>query len=516
MRCLFRAGLLGTALVAAAIAPPAGAEPSSRKGKGGAPDPAPAREIPFGEPYALGGLGAQGFMRRDHILVSGIDADSPAAQAGLAKGEKLVGVKRAGADAILFRDSSDSPLSQLVTELSRAQAKGAAIELLAEREGKLVRLKHKPERVKGHAPKCPRKCARCQGYVDAALSSLAKGGGGRFSGEASTVEASVRGLAFLASGSTLSEGSCAKPLQECVTAALQGVSRAMGEGGRPGAGGPMCNWPLGFGGLFLAEVYARFGEEGLRYPGALYPAAGGSWGAPPSEGAPFADLLARVARQIASQQESSGGWAHGGEVGKPNQLGYIEVQACANWCLAALGRMRQAGVAVPQDAIEKGIAYAKQCSAGGGISYSAKNKGIPQIGRTGATLFAFWCCDATDDRLFADMQRYVLTHLDRMPEGHASPTMHFLSCGLGFRALGVSSDAWGKFWEEYLPKMESLRRPDGTFALWPSDVGNDPKWKGMIPEKQLPDAWPTSVHALLLQLPSDRVFKGLKRRKKER
>lgn len=499
-------------------------------------DENPLREdgIPFGEPFYLGGIGARGLVdfEKHDILVTVVEEGSPAAEAGLAVRDRIVGLKVAGVGTVLFKDlsSTESPLTLLVTHLTRAAAAPPArarLGLLVARDGRQDVLTVKPERGKKHAASCPRRCKQCRQIVEEALGVLARAGDTAAdlddkpkSLAAQTVDAAVQGLAFLASGTTPHGGAYVESLRRRMKTVVIGAQAAIEscaayekEGAEPQlGGGKMENWMLGFAGLFLAELYAAHGPDALSVSGVQYRWSTGGWTSPPA-GA-VRDLLGQIAKRLAANQEKTGGWSHGGPRGMPNKLNYIEVQACGNWCLAALGRIREVGVPVPEEALGQAVQYVRTCSApDGGIFYSHKAKGSAQIGRTCGTAFAFWCGGVVGDPLFEEMRRYIDRNIEHLPDGHASPTMHFLACGLGASRYGMKSETWGTFWEEYIPKMESLRRPDGGFVLWPSDVGNDPRWGGLIPESQLPRTWPTAVHALILQLPEETLFKSSRKRR---
>lgn len=488
-------------------------------------------EIPFGEPYLLGSIGAKGLVQKDHIILTEIEAGSPAEAGKLAVGDKIIGIKVPGIGTALFKDLSqtESPFTLFVSALTRAASgpkEKCKLTMLVERNGKTDDFTVRPERGKKHAKGCPKGCKQCETVIREALEWLANR---KMDDEKKpkspagwTVEESVRGLAFIADGKTSpQDGPYAKPLADCIKTVVEGVFVAIegstasnrDDAGPEKGGGKMENWSLGLGGLFLAELYAKFGENAINVGGVKFRNTGGGWGTPPQGALP--DLLAKVAKRLAANQEKNGGWSHGGQVGSPNELQYIEFMAVSNWCLAALGRMGELGIPIPPGALKKATYYAQSCSQNGGIRYSAAgNAGAAQIGRTGATLFAFWCGGLVKEPLFAEMERYVERTIDKMPDGHASPTMHFLSCGLGASRDGFDAPVWKEFWENYIPKMESLRKADGSFALWPSDVGNDPKWGGLIPESQLPMAWPTAAHALLLQLPQGEIFEPLRKKKK--
>ncbi len=504
--------------------------PGAAAGKKGAPEK-PA-EIPFGEPYLLGGIGAKGLLEKYQIVIVEVEAGSPADLGKLAVGDKIVGLKIPGLGTAFFKNLSatESPFTQLISLLTRIASgpkERCKLTLLVDRQGKLDEYVVRPERTKKHGKSCPKKCKQCETVIQEALNFLAASKdseSAQKSGAAWTVEESIRGLAFVASGTTPQEGTYVKPLRDCLKRVVEGVSAAMESsaryqksGDQGEGGGRMENWTLGFGGLFLAELYAKFGADALSSTGVQVSSPSGGKMTPGPGALPA--LLGEIAKTIAANQEASGGWGHGGPLGVPNDLNYIEVQACGNWCLAALGRMDALDIPVPSLALKKAVAYAKSCNENGGITYAAgaRYRGSGQMGRTGATLFAFWCgALVKDEPLFSQMERFVEKNIDKLPDGHASPTMHFLACGLGASRDGCDSPTWKEFWENYIPKMESLKRSDGSFALWPSDVGNDPKWKGLIPESQLPPNWPTATHALLLQLPRETIFEPPPKKKKRR
>lgn len=468
-----------------------------------------------GEPFELAWIGAAlAGGSEGEIRVEGLAEGSPADRAGLRRGDRIVGCGKEGASAP-FPGRRPAPLSLLLRECARAARSGASLELRVRRRDEERVLRIGSVSVPEHDPGCPDGCGRCRGMARAALAAIARDALGKdpsVSRVACAVEASVRGLALLAAGAAPGRKPYGDALAEATREAVRGIRWSLSHAGdrHKDAGWNVTNWALALGGLYLAEL--RLSGADAAFPAPTEREGSGDLGLSgdrePKD--PLGDLLKRTARELVKRQEEGGGWGHGGPRGAPNAMGYVEVQACGSWCLASLARMRDAKAPVPEAAIRKAVEGLRACSEEGGICYRAGLKGTAEPARTGGALFALRCVgDGVERPLRGEMQAYLARRIDEVPDGHAAPTMHWLSAALGAAASGRGSPAWKAYWAEHALAAEVLLRRDGTFALWPSDVQEDPRWRGAIPERQLPESWATSVHALILLLPEGRILKPL-------
>ncbi|MHC4662299.1 MAG: DUF6288 domain-containing protein [Planctomycetota bacterium] len=252
------------------------------------------------------------------------------------------------------------------------------------------------------------------------------------------VTTSFCALAMMAAGSTPAKGPYSVNVNRAVEFVLKMVTKKSKlDGNRNGANWNQENWRLGIGGMFLAEVYACHKDPRIKAK------------------------LQEIVQRLEANQEASGGWAHG--PGGPNALNYLELEIMSNWAIATIGMAKQLGCKVDTEKLKKALDYVDQCTSGmGATAYStrANQRGTGCPGRTGGAVTAFAMCRYHSSKL-DKMAKYISRTMEQIPEGHASPALHFIGGGLG--AIQVSKSLWDKYVTDIFPLMLNQAQDDGSF-----------------------------------------------------
>ena len=419
--------------------------------------------------FNLGALGAEGVKQDNAIKVTDVLKDGAAEKGGLRKDDVITHLNDAA-----FPNNRD-PIFYLYEFLEKAtQAKNAKTSFTVTRGGKSERIVVTIPYLGKHAASCPKKCKRCEAMTEQSLNYLVerqRDDGSWESGmnnhQSIVAVTSLCGMALLMGGKH--DGGVMKAADWVA----ENVLAADRMGGMGGGGGNWNqeNWQLGYGGVFLTQIYMR------------------------TKDAKLTGVLERVAAKIAANQEKSGGWAHG--PGGPNALGYTELEIMSNWMLAALGLMQQAGIEASRETIERGMKYVEECMAGdGGIGYSDSNKGMGDAGRTSGAVWAFQCLKADGGALSKKMINYYTARMEKITDGHVSPVMHYMTGGLASHKIG--GGAWNKFMDVFRTEFMGARRPDGSFSARPTE---ESQMMRNNTDRGMGDDWTTATYLIVLQLP---------------
>jgi len=433
-------------------------------------------EVPAG--YNLGPLGARAEVvpknqRPTYKLSTGQSAltvvsvvdGQPGQLAGLAAGDVILGTA-----AGIFTDKLD-PVYQLAAAIEPlfARPKVGTLALSVWRGGKVIPLSVS---LGGHGPKW------ADTLADASLTYLVgqQDSDGSFpsamiSNNAKVAVTALSGLALIAAEGIRGPRASAIALAKDYLLTAAGVENERAGGGLGGAGNwSQVNWSLGYGTLFLAEYAAQTQD-----PAVLA-------------------RLAELCQQIAKNQETNGGWAHG--PGGPNALGYTDFAAVTNVVLAGYGAAGKVKVALAPTVIAKATSYLVATASGdGGIGYSQRDgqRGMGDPGRTAATMFAFAMTGQTGNPFFGRMASYFKRHLAEVPEGHASPVYHFGFGALGAYEAGLERD----FLAVFRPELLMARNADGSFAPRPSQ---EQKMMRSSSDGSMGACWTTGSYLLVWNL----------------
>jgi hypothetical protein len=410
-------------------------------------------------------------------------ADTGAAKAsGLCPGDIIIGVEKSPLD----RDID--PVYRLMECVEAATvAKAASLNLNILRDGKPMTMKVKVDALGKHSPTCPQRCDRCDRLIQQSLAWLAsqqdKEGGFpiKYPLEGRVVVASVCGLAFLASGSTAAAG----PYAPQIRLTLDYVVKNAGHSDPPAqllgksAGCNQLNWSLGYSGIFLSEVYKKTPREDIK------------------------KKLEETRDAIAKNQEASGGWGHG-PAGGGNPLGYVELEIMSNWCMSALGMMKQVGINIPGNTVEKGLAYIAECAKDGkgGVAYSTR-KGqttLVDAGRTAGAIFAFTMLGKKEHPIYNGMVAYFRDNINSIPKGHSSPVMHFMQGALA--CCHLDPECRRRFMELFRLELLAARQADGSMMArpWSPEAGSN-TGSSSNNDRALGPVWTTANYLVVMQLP---------------
>ncbi|MCB9914890.1 MAG: hypothetical protein H6828_07025 [Planctomycetes bacterium] len=440
--------------------------------------PAAAQDWPFGagpdaqrgmtrDLYNLGLLGAkatdgvkgepraEGGMRRvessgepgpdvgpTELRIECVYPDGPAARAGLAVGDVLLGVGRAK-----FDDGSSGPLADELVKAFAAKKPGTlALRVRRAGETKPLVLEVAVEPLGKWFAKPTSDAARVE-LGRRALAWLAEhqqedgGYAETLSGRnGAVVQTCMAGLAWIAGGSTLDAGPHAGNLAKALAYVRANLDGLKGPAMGGDANWDQENWGWVHAGIFAGEL----------------------WRVSPSDD--LQALVARCAAALFDNQEASGGYAHG--PGGPNALGYVELNIVGGMVLSALGLAQQAGYALDEDKLDRLVGYL-EASSGDGLGYSTKDgqRGLGNIGRTAAAWLGLRALGRDKSKLASSYAGYVKRNAGDVLGGHASLMQHVLFAGLAAQAQG--GGAAKLYWGEVERDLVLALAPDGSLQPRP-------------------------------------------------
>lgn len=199
------------------------------------------------------------------------------------------------------------------------------------------------------------------------------------------------GMAFLSGGHTPGRGRYGAEVEKCVGFVLASA----GPDGFISVKESASNGPMyshGFATLFLAEVYGMSRRDDVH------------------------EHLSRAVRVIIDAQNNEGGWRY---LPVPRDAD-ISVTVCQ---MVALRAARNAGIAVPKETIDKGVAYIQKCqNADGGFRYQLERRAESLFPRSAAALVALFSSGIYEgeeiDRGMHFVMRYLPDARRRYSEGY--------------------------------------------------------------------------------------------------
>lgn len=160
--------------------------------------------------------------------------------------------------------------------------------------------------------------------------------------------------------------------------------------------------------------------------------------------------LTLSAQQIRKSAANQGGWHY-----EPNQT--TSDMSHTGWAFMAIRSARNAGCAVPEEAIQAGVEYIKRCNTSGGFGY-APGSG-PSLPLTGAGLLCLELTGHHRKEVTIKAGDFILQQGANYGS-HLYYAMYY--CSQGMFQLG------GEHWEKYAPILYDFalkrQQPNGSFA----------------------------------------------------
>lgn len=446
------------------------------------PGPAPSVVLPGGRRRVEGRGRPASDDGPSCLVVEILFPGGPAEAAGLEVGDVIVGVGRSP-----FREAALQPLADALRKAEAGRKKGKLTLLLA-RRGASGRRKVEVEiPITGKAAAKPTVGEGRRALVDAALAWLATrqvppgGFPQTLSGlNGAVVMTSLAGLAWLAGGSDLEQGTYRENVERAADFVIENAGETMrlppgvGPSGSDRVarmrGTDQTNWGLAHATIFLGELHVHSPS--------------------PKIGA----ALRRFGSSLAERQEPSGGWAHG--PGGPNPLGYTELNIVTGLALCGLGLAAHSGWEISEGVIEKAETYLRASSGGdGGVGYSDQpgQRGMGNIGRTAGAWLAYRILGRDRADWGRKMGRWVDRHADGVFGGHASLMQHVLLAGVAAHAAG--GKAKKRYWAAMERDLVLARAPDGSFQPRP---WHESLQMGSNSDVTFGEVWTTAAWAVVL------------------
>lgn len=249
----------------------------------------------------------------------------------------------------------------------------------------------------------------------------------------------LTGMAFLASGSTPREGKDAWAVQKCLETLLQ-QTRSDGTIAPETLSGQGLMYGHGFAVLFLADCYGMTSQD-----------------------AQIRSTLEKAIVRIVQAQNPDGGWRYT----LTPQEEDTSVTACM---MMALRGCRNAGLEVPAEVMEKGVAYLKKCqNPDGGFRYRLM-EGASAFPRSAAAIAALCAGGIYEGE---EMDRGLAYLSLQFPQ--QSPESGYYPYGLYYAIQAVwlcesPRHPWSAWYESMTKDLLARQKPDGS---WISPISID-------------------------------------------
>ncbi len=295
--------------------------------------------------------------------------------------------------------------------------------------------------------------------IDRGLKWLAAGqhddgsfGEGQYRGNAAVC--ALAGMALISGGSTPGRGPYGDRLSRCVDYLLGCVQPSGLISGGDAARGPM--YGHGFATMFLAECHGMSPRAGLR------------------------EKLVKAVKIIVDSQNKQGGWRYQPVTAAEAD---ISVTACE---IMALRAARNAGLFVPNETIDRAVAYIKRSqNADGGFAYMLQGPRESAPPRSAAALVALFSAGVYKG---PEIDR-GMAYLMRFKPGQANAQRETYYFYLQYYAAQAAWIAGGERWSRWYPaardELIARQRDDGA---WVSPNGNQ---------------YATAMACIVLQMPNN-------------
>ncbi|MBN2021442.1 MAG: terpene cyclase/mutase family protein [Pirellulales bacterium] len=254
-----------------------------------------------------------------------------------------------------------------------------------------------------------------------------------------TAMTALAGVAFLAEGSTTTQGKYALTIRRAVDY-LTSRSRANGLIGEPASRDDRYTYGHGFSMLFLSQVLGE--EEDVERRERLV------------------DVLSRAVVFTGQAQTSAGGW---GYVSAKDGNDFDEGSTTITQVQGLRG-CRNAGIAVPSETIDKAVKYIRDCTGpDGGVYYSSKSRGSGRPAITAAAVVCLFNAGQYDDQYVPKLLDYC--RRNKLDDVNGSGFGHWHYTHL-YYAQALYREG-GREWEDYRDRISAkILAEAGANGAW--------------------------------------------------
>ena len=270
------------------------------------------------------------------------------------------------------------------------------------------------------------------------------------------IYAPLAGLAFLANGSTRTEGRHAAAIRRTLAFVMKhgGTRKPAQDAINKAVGGNICSLThnAGFSAMFLAQLLASESPSG------------------PELGVSIEEIRATLAvcsRTLERIAKPNGGWQHGS--GGRNMLGYTHLTAATITAMNGLSMARQVGIKVDDAVIKRGLAYLAKATSDGQVGYAVGNRGSFSAGRNAGYLQCLYRNGLGKSKSVAPVLAKLLKNIDKAGTGHGSATWHLFYVALASSRL--DADGAKRFFSLYGKRLIGNQQADGSIrAIAPPGI----------------------------------------------
>ncbi len=288
-------------------------------------------------------------------------------------------------------------------------------------------------------PETDRAIQRGLDYFRKKMDAGQKLGDGAFQDHSAVI--ALTGMAFLAGGSTPTDGPDAKYVAACVETLLK-QTRENGVIAAEGVTGQSLMYGSGFALTFLAECYGMSPEDDR-----------------------IRETVQKSVRMLVNAQNEEGGWRYTPVRGEAD----VSVTACA---VMALRAARNAGFSVPADVMEKARVYMQKCrNADGGYRYRATSGGSAPP-RTAAVLAALCAAGHYEGEDMDAGMKYLWSTPCPAEDGYFFYAHYYAIQAFWLYDAGDAETArsWQKWYTVAADSLLKTQRPGG---FWNSTISLD-------------------------------------------
>jgi hypothetical protein len=204
-----------------------------------------------------------------------------------------------------------------------------------------------------------------------------------------------------------------------------------------------------------------------------------------TKSAEFRVKLEKAVKIILGSQNAQGGWRYNPRVGDAD----ISVTVLQ---VVALRAAKNGGIDVPQESIDRAVAYVQNCydDGSGGFCYQPRQH-APGFARTAAAIYSLQVCGRYDDPKVAAGAEYLQRETRIPGSRHKSEWFaygHFYAAPAMYMIGGETWEKWYSNIKRVL--LETVKRKDDT-AYWDKDL--DPRAPGPV--------YVTAVFTTVLSMP---------------